>query len=240
MSVVVETPRAFPKDRIFFTGMALACAIIVFVGFSPTFFTRAAELGPLSGLLFVHGVVFSGWMVLLVAQTGLIAANRRDLHRKLGAFGAALALAMVVLGMLAAVDLLNRGVVPIPGLDPRSFFAIPVRDILTFAILAGAGIRFRRDAEMHKRLMLISTITLLAAAIARMPIPGMQTLGPPLFYGLQDLLIVAGILYDLATRGRVHRAYWWGLGLMVGSQALFLAISGTAPWLAFARMFLGD
>lgn len=238
MSVVMEAPRAVPKDRIFYTGMAVASAIIVFVGFSPTFFTRSAELGPLSPLLFVHGIAFTAWLVLLVSQTGLIAAQRRDLHRKLGVVGVALAFTMVVLGMLVAVDLLNRGVVPIPGLNPRSFFAIPVRDILTFAILAGAGIHFRRDAEMHKRLMLIATITLLAAAIARMPIPGMATLGPPLFYGLQDLLIVIGILYDRFTRGRVHRAYGWGLGLMVGSQVLFLAISGTAPWFAVAELFM--
>jgi hypothetical protein len=208
------------------------------VGFSRTFFTRAAELGPLSALLVVHGVAFTGWMVLLIAQTSLIAADRRDLHRKLGALGAALALSMAVLGMATAIDLLNRGVVPIPGLDPRSFFAIPVRDIVTFAIFAGAGVHFRRDADTHKRLMLLATIALLAAAIARSPIPGMMKFGPPMFYGLQDLLIVMGILYDRFTRGQVHRVYWWGLGLTVGSQALFLAISGTAPWLAFAQWFV--
>jgi len=238
MAAVLEAPRTVPTDRIFYTGMAIVSAAIVFVGFSPTFFTRSVELGPLSRLLTVHGIAFTAWLTLFVTQTSLIAANRRSWHRALGAVGVALALTMLVLGTLAAIDSLNRSSVPIEGLDPRSFFAIPIRDMLVFGILVGAAIRYRHEAEMHKRLMLLSTIALLDAAIARTGIPGMAKYGPPMFYALQDLLIVVGMVYDRITRGRVHRAYWWAGGLIVGTQVLFLAISGTAPWLAFAQMFL--
>jgi uncharacterized membrane protein YozB (DUF420 family) len=238
MSSVMEAPtRTVPKDRVFYTGMAVFMAIIVFVGFSPTFFQRPAELPALAPLFTLHGVVFSAWMALLIVQTSLIAADRRAWHRTLGAFGAALALGMIVLGMLAAINSLNRGVAPLPGLDPRSFFAIPVRDIVTFAMFVGAAVYWRRDAEMHKRLMLLATIALLAAAIARTP--GVVQFGPPMFYGLQDLLIVIGMVYDRITRGAVHRVWWWGLGLTLGSQVLFLAIAKTGPWLAFADLFVG-
>ena len=235
-TVMGAPPRGVPKDRFFYTGMAVLTALIVFVGFSPTFFQRPPDLAPLSPLFALHGVIFSGWIVLLIVQTSLIAANRRAWHRALGAFGAALALGMVVLGMLAAIDSLNRGVSPLPGLDPRSFFAIPVRDIVTFALFVGAAVYWRRDAEMHKRLMLLATIALLAAAIARTA--GIGQYGPPMFYGLQNLPIVIGMVYDRLMRGAVHRAWWWGLGLTLGSQVLFLAIARTAPWLAFADLFL--
>jgi hypothetical protein len=240
MSAVMEAPRAVvPADRIFYTGMALLSALLVFIGFSPTFFQRGAELGPLAPVLNVHGIVFTSWIALFIAQTALIAANRRPWHRTLGAAGAALAVVMTVLGVMAAVDSLRRGAVPIPGIDPRSFFAIPMRDIVVFPLFVAAAVYWRRDAELHKRLMLLATITLLAAAIARcIMTTSLAKLGPPAFYGLQDLMIVAGMVYDRATRGRVHAAYWWGLGVTVGSQVLFLAISGTGPWLAFAELFL--
>lgn len=65
-----------------------------------------------------------------------------------------------------------------------------------------------------------------------------MTIGLPLLYVLQDLLIAAGMVYDRVTRGAVHRAYGWGLGVMLGSQVLTLAIARSTPWLAFADLFL--
>jgi hypothetical protein len=58
--------------------------------------------------------------------------------------------------------------------------------------------------------------------------------GPPTFFGLADLFIVALLVYDLSTRGKVHPATIWGGLLIVASQPLRLMISGTPPWLAFA------
>lgn len=238
MSAVLEAPRAAAPDRAFYTGMALAFAAIVAIGFSPSFYLRGADLPPLSTLLVVHGLTFTSWIALFIAQAALIAANRRPLHRTLGAFGAALAVLLVVTGAAAAVDALRRGSAPIPGLDPRTFFAIPAHDVVAFAVLATAALLLRKDLQMHKRLMVVATISLLAAAIARFPIPAMLKVGPPLFYGLQDLLVVVGIAYDKACHGRVHRAYWWGLGFLVLSQVVFLAIAGTPAWHGFADLLL--
>jgi hypothetical protein len=236
MSTVMEAPpRAVSPDRIFYTGMGLLSALIVFVGFSPTFFQRPPTMAPLAQVFTLHGVVFSAWIALFIAQTSLIAANKRAWHRALGALGVALAVAMVVVGLLASIESLNRGS-PLPGLDPRTFFAIPIHDLVVFPLFIGAAVWWRRDAQMHKRMMLLATISLLAAPIAR--IAGVGQFGPPMFFGLQDLLIVGAMLYDRLALGRVHRAYWWGLGLMVGTQVLFLAISKTGPWLAFAQMFV--
>jgi hypothetical protein len=234
MSAVMEAPRAVAPDRLFYTGMALACAAIVAIGFAPTFYARGADLPPLPAVLVVHGLTFTAWIALFIAQTALVAADRRAWHRALGAFGAALAVLVVVTGAAASLDSLRRGAAPIPGMDPRPFFAIPVHDVVAFAVLVTAALALRKDLQMHKRLMVVTTISLLAAAIARFPIAAMMKFGPPLFYGLQDLLIVACMLYDRVFHGRVHRAYWWGLGFMLLSQVLFLAIAGTPAWLAFA------
>ena len=237
MSAVIETPRAGSPDRAFYTGMALAAVAIVAIGFSPTFYMRGASLPPLAPVLIVHGIIFTAWIALFVAQTTLIAANQRAWHRRLGAVGAVLAAVMVVTMVLASIDSLEHGRTPVPGLDPRSFFAIPARDIATFPLLVAAAVWFRNDAQTHKRLMLIATLSICDAAFGRFP--GIGAYGPPGFYALVDLLIVSGMVYDKATRGRVHAAYWWGLGFVVLSQLVFLAISGTPMWLSFADRVLG-
>ena len=105
--------------------------------------------------------------------------------------------------------------------------------MVVFAILVTTAIYYRRRIEAHKRLMTLSMISLLAAPIARMsflPLPP----GPPTFFGLADLFIVAMLAYDLTTRRKIHPATIWGGLLVVASQPFRLMIAGTPAWLTFA------
>jgi hypothetical protein len=172
--------------------------------------------------------------VLFAIQTSLIAAGRRDLHRRLGYAGALLAALMVPLGFTLAIESARAGRAPL-GLTPLEFLIIPVFDMLVFAPLVAAAVYYRRQADMHKRLMLIATLNLLSAALARVAgTPGAG--GPLVFFGVADLLILAGAMYDRRTRGRVHPAYKWGGGFVVGSQVLRLALVKSAVWMAVAQL----
>ena len=66
-------------------------------------------------------------------------------------------------------------------------------------------------------------------------LPGVFPFGPLAFYGIAFVFLVAGIIYDLVSRRRVHPAYVWGGTLLVASVPLRLAISGTATWMAIAQ-----
>jgi hypothetical protein len=233
--IVVESPagRAWRRDRRFFTGMALAAALVVFVGFAPTYYLKGAFAAPaLRPLLHLHGALFTSWIVLFLVQTVLVAARRVDVHRRLGVAGGALAVAMFGVGLAAAVGSARRGFTPPGGPPALVFFAIPFFDMFVFASLIGTGLYLRRRSEAHKRLMLLATIGLLPAALARLPHIGAA--GPPGFFGATDLFVIACIVYDRVTRGRVHPAFLWGgLGL-IASQVLRLVIGGTPAWQAFA------
>jgi hypothetical protein len=223
------------RDRFFYVGIAVAAAVIVFVGFSRTYFLKA-HFGtpPLSRLLHLHGLVFTSWIVLLLTQVSLVAARRTDLHRRLGVLGVLLAPLMVAIGLTAAIDAARRGSAPPGGPPPLVFLAIPFGDMAVFAILVAAGFYFRRRPDAHKRLMLVATIGLLTAAIARLPFAFILGTGPPAFFGLTDLVLAVCILYDYRARRRVHPAYLWGGLLLVASQPLRLVVAGTNAWLAFA------
>jgi hypothetical protein len=98
-------------DRQFYTGMAIAAAVVVFIGFSPTFFLRANyESTPLPTYLIVHGVLFTAWIALFLAQTSLVAVRRANVHRRLGWVMAALAVVMVVVGTTAGIWSMRRQV----------------------------------------------------------------------------------------------------------------------------------
>ena len=219
--------------RRFYVGMAIAVLITVFLGFSRSYFLKAYYGTPeLSLLVHIHGLVFTSWVLLFLAQTTLVATGRTDRHRKLGVAGAVLAALLLIVGTTTAILRVKGGSAPILGVPPLSFLAVPFFDMVVFAMLIGAGLVLRNRPETHKRLMTLATIALTSAPLARLSF--VRQAGPPGFFGLTDLFILAMLVYDLTTRGKVHPATIWGGLVIVASQPLRLMISGTPAWLAFA------
>ncbi len=237
----LAAPLAPLSERRFYTGMALALVVVVLAGFARSFFLRPLfpdHPAPREPFFALHGVVFTAWMALLLTQARLVAAGRVDLHRRLGAAGAGLAVLMAIVGVVGAVVAARRpeGFIGVP-VPPLQFLAVPLFDVALFAVLVALAILRRRDAQSHKRLMLLATIGLVTAAIARLP--GVLAWGPPAFFGLTDLFIVAIAIRDVRTRGRLHPATLWGGLALIASQPLRLVVSGTDAWLAFARWITG-
>jgi uncharacterized membrane protein YozB (DUF420 family) len=148
------------RGRFFFVVMAATVIAAVFSGFEPTFYFRGfhAQARPMSVLLHVHGIVFSVWVVLFLAQTLLIARGNYRWHRRLGWALAGVAAAMIVLVILAMVEELRR----VNGFPPPPLaLALSAFDILVFGVLVGSALYLRRLPEWHKRLMISATIVLL-------------------------------------------------------------------------------
>ena len=228
------------NDRLFYGGMGLLLAAIAVAGFAPTFYLRSWFGAPptvggateLTMLARIHGGVFTAWMLLFTVQTSLIASRRVAVHRRLGVAGAVLAALMIVVGAMTAVAAARRGAAP-PGVESLSFLAVPLVDLVVFAIFIAAALLRRRDKETHKRLMLLAYISIIAAGVARLP--GVLPYGPLAFFGIGYGLSLLGAAYDQWSRGRIHRVYYWGIPLLLISVPGRLMLSTTAAWRSFAE-----
>lgn len=224
------------RERMFYTGMAAAFVATVFAGFARTYYLRPFyDPRPLVTVLHLHGLVFTSWVVLFVVQTALVAKRRTDVHRLLGVAGGALAALMVVVGVTTGLVRARGFDVPPGTPSPLVFLTVPLGDMLVFACLVCAGFYFRRRLDVHKRLMLLATIAIMPAAVARLPFELMRTASLLTSFLLSDLFIVPCLLYDLLTRGRLHRATVAGGLLIVVSHALREPVGHTRAWLAFAE-----
>lgn len=228
-------------ERRFYTGMAIAILLTVLIGFGRSFFLKPLFPGhpaPSEPIFYVHGIMFTLWILLFVAQVLLVSAGNVRLHRKIGPFAGVLIAAMVVLGVMSALTAAGRstGFVNIP-VPPLQFLAIPLFDIILFLTFVVLAFVYRHNLQSHKRWMLLATLNLITAAIARWPV--VSTLGPLAYFGITDLFIVALAVWDFRSRGRVHRATLLGGLLLIISQPLRLFVSGTAAWLTFAQWATG-
>jgi hypothetical protein len=238
-SAVAAAPAGVrANDRAFYTGIAVAAALTVLVGFSRTYFLRPYfQAAPLDAAFHVHGLVFSAWIALFVAQTSLVAGGRTDVHRKLGWAGACLAVLMVVVALNAAVHGAHRDIAAGYPTESLRFFTTPVLSMAMFASLVALAVAARRRPETHKRLMLLATLSLLDAAAARLPIAGIGD-SPLAYYAITDAFIAAAMLYDFASRRSVSPVYVWGGLAIVVEQWARDPLGATAGWQSLAAMLL--
>lgn len=227
-------------ERRFFSGTAIAGLLIVFIGFTPTWFMMQwFGAPPLPWIVHLHGVVFTAWILLYAAQTTLVAADRRDLHRKLGAGGAILGPGLLFLGVVVAIEGAQRGAGG-PNRDQLGFLIYPLANIATFAVLLTTALLMRSRAAWHKRLMLLTMLPILTTPLARIGAMAGSPLPPPLTgMLLADLFLIALAVHDGRTLGKLHPATLWGGGALLASEIVRVAIGKTEAWRALAAQIVG-
>jgi hypothetical protein len=229
----------------FYLGMTLVLAAIVLTGFMPTLFGRAMFNVPkMPGHLYLHGIVLAAWFALLVTQASLV-GSQLAVHRRLGWAAAGFAVLIPVVGMATQLALPDR--IRSTGADLAPFvelietiFWLNLVASMQFAGFVTAAICLRKQAESHKRLMLLASIAIIqpaAARLSRWPIFGntASDLSQPastgndvkFALGATVLLLLALIVNDLRTRRRLHRVTVIGILILVGMVALAPAIAGS-------------
>src|SRR5688572_19270447 len=166
-TTVLDAGRVRDATRWFYVWMAGACALVAFGGFAPTYWLQLAP-GTFVGspLLHLHGLLFSAWTLFFLGQTTFVAMGRLDRHRSWGLAGISLATAMVLVGFAAADEVLIRRLAAGFGDRARAFHIVSTSMAALFGMFVVAGIAYVRRSEIHKRLMLLATITILPPAIA--------------------------------------------------------------------------
>ncbi len=217
-------------EHAFFLAMAVLLLATIFAGFAPSYYLSGIFRAPLPSMIIpVHGAVFSCWILLLIAQTSLVSAGRVDIHRRLGIAGFVLACVMFVIGLLAATDALVRGV----GRDPLAFYMVSIVDMVVFPTLVFFAFQARFDPQAHKRIILMATIAITPAAIARLPFAFVHR-KPPMAYLVSYVFLVLLLVYDLWSARKIHRATLWTGAFLVIRHEISMPIAKTAAWHAFA------
>ena len=134
------------------------------IGFLPTFWMRLNEV---DAVHLIHGWLMTAWIFLVLAQALLVRSRQYKLHRVLGWTSLALFSAMVVTScQMVALMLSGKSLLPY---ELAKFFAYS--DILDMPLLifffCGA-IYWRKNRHMHSRLMIVTVLTSIVPALARM------------------------------------------------------------------------
>jgi hypothetical protein len=210
-----------------YVGITVLVTAIAFVGFWPTYF------GPLLAgtvdklpVIHVHAAVYVGWLAIFIAQAAFAATKRMDLHVRLGNIAIGYGVLVIVMGVTVAISMFAVRVQAGNIEDAQGRLVAPLADMVFFAPLFAAAVRFRTKPEIHKRLMIVATTVLLVAAVGRMtflarPWPMLLVWGSPL---------LLGAAYDVVRRRAVPWIYLLGIVVIVARAFGARLIGETDVW----------
>lgn len=236
-SDMLKTPPggAFPLSgdrRIYILWIALIWAAIL-AGFVPDLKRYFDETPAPPWVLHVHGVVTVLWLTAVTLQIVLAEIRKPALHRQLGWWVAGLSVALIPLGLVAAMVDMARSAEH-PGYEPQ-FLATEYQSVVVFAILLRLAIRLRRDHAGHKRLMILLAVSILDPGTARAwgyfsPIH----LTGPLGFAVQNIwgsaaIIILMMAWDLVRHRRIHPSLLFGAVLIEVGNLVAIGLQ-FAPW----------
>ena len=239
-TTAVPIPQVFlrnaPADLGFYVGSAIVALATAAVGFAPGLVDPSLRRGPLTALTVAHAAAFTGWLVLYFVQTVLASTGNLRLHRRLGVAGVVLAVAMIVLGYQATIEMVRRGfdlsgdldrLGPVVLQTPFQLVGLPV-----FGGLVLAAVLNRRRPDVHKRLMWLAMPGLIMAAVAH--VMGHFNL-PAVVAPLTNFaLLSANPVHDRIFHGRMHPVSLWGaVFLLVLGNVLAAVVAPSPAWHRF-------
>jgi hypothetical protein len=234
----MTTMRTGLLDKYFYFFMSLLIAVVVVCGFSRTVNANLIHPAlPRPFLLYIHAAVFSGWVVFFILQSTLVRTRNVGWHRRIGWFGVALGVAIPVLGVSTAITMARFNTLHLHSTSAAADLMIPLFDMVAFTSTFALAIFWRKRPEFHRRLMLVATCALTAAAFGRFP---PQLLPPVVFYAGVDLLILLGVARDLIVNRSIHQVYICVLpAFMLGQVVVMYTNVHKLPyWLKIADAIL--
>ena len=225
------------EARIFFT-MACVMAASIVAGFSFNLAMGRSSFG-MPWLVHFHAWVMMGWVALYLTQNTLIFRDNVALHRRLGWLSVIWLPAVLLMGLLITRFSLQTQGGPF-FFDQNEFLFSNSAMLLLSVILAATAVTMRANTGWHRRLMYCSFAILTGPGIGRLtPNPLLE---PYAWWigavGLPLIFPVIGMIADKRRYGRVHPAWFWGIGLVIGVQAVADLVAYSDWGVAFTKDFI--
>jgi hypothetical protein len=164
------------SDRYFYSTTGAIFLLLMLIGFRH-FLLAGKNMGgeDINPAMFrldaVHGIAIMAWFVLFFVQALLVSSRNRKLHMKLGWSVLAIGGTIAVTGTLVAI----RSVQNTPpsfaffGMEYPRFLLVMLTEIAMFTAFVAVGMLARKRPKIHRPMMLMAGMTLVAGALVRIP-----------------------------------------------------------------------
>jgi hypothetical protein len=220
------------QDTRFFMMMSVIMSLIIVAGFSLNL-AMGRSTFDVPWQYHFHGIIFMGWIALYLGQNITIVSGNHRLHASLGKIAYAYVPLMVGAGTVIMITVAQLTGGPF-FFDVNEFLVSNLALIWCFGGLSFWALRQRRYTGWHRRLMLCAMAMLTGPGLGRLlPLPLLIPYAWEITTAATWLFPVAGMIADKRASGRVHPAYWYGLGIYVTVFTAAMVLANSPAGYAF-------
>ena len=219
------------RERNFLFRMALFALAVVLVGFVGNIIVGDSSFA-VPWFYHAHAAPLMAWILLVVAQSWLAKQGNFSFHKRLGWLGAGLGAIIFAFGLVfpvisGAYNVANNGAPQVPAY--AAFLILNIFNFIQIGVWLLIGFGWRKRTDWHRRAMHIVTLLIVLVAWNRVvEIIGFE--GQIHIILTQLALIAHFIIYmvcDKMIRGRVHPAWYWGLGAFCLEYLCYITVGDT-------------
>ena len=257
--ILSGTPRAHAVDRWIYVFTAASFILITLTGFIPDSLAKIAAVQsgqrpPFPLVMHMHAVLMASFLLLLLAQTVLVATGRCARHQQVGRLGIILVPLLVTVGLVLVPTIYHSVAYAARTAPPEiaaklqgrllqldNIMLMQLRIGILFPLFLFVGLRARNiQPGLHKRMMILGTAVALPAAIDRIGWLPNTLPGSPMSTDLYTLLAVSPMFaWDVIRNRRVHEAYLLWIAIALPFTIAVHAAWGTPWWHATAHRIMG-
>lgn len=212
----------------YFSGVIL---LTVILAFGLNILARQYHLNSSMTLVVTHGMAMLLWYSLFYGQAWLIRTGSVEIHRRLGMASIALAVLLVLSGILIGISNYR-------GEGETLTLLGNLAGMFNFVLLYTLGILKRHKADTHKRLMLLAGITMLSPALVR--ILRLAEINEFVTLPFWLLFMAALPIYDWKKSKRIHPVTWFGTGLILLTLVISMVVGMSSAGENLMKSLFGD
>ena len=202
----------------------------------------------------VHALLMGAFLLLLLAQSTLMAMGQQKYHRQLGLTAVVLAPALVIVGFVLVPTIYHMNLGVFQAAAPaakaaaqralnsnENIMLMQMRAGIMFSVMVTIALLSRKtDAGLHKRLMFLAIAPALSAATARLTwLPSTMPAIPLSIDAFSLLSILPMLLWDVARTRTVPKAYLIWAAVLAPIEIAIYSLWNTPWWHTTARWMVG-
>jgi hypothetical protein len=193
-------------------------------------------------LVTVHGVVVTAWVFLFFSQALLVASRNQRIHMRLGWSAIPIGAVLVISGVMVAIQSVRLS----PdfvfwGMPYWQFMLVMFAEMTAFTVFWSLGVLLRKRRAIHRPMMLLATLSIIAGATVRMPVL-IPLFGDSGWWGTHGPSMVLGaafVVIHTVLAKSVDRWLAAGVAFMVIAYIAAGELASSECWSRIANEILG-
>lgn len=190
--------------KYYFQSISILLLVLSLIAFSDNFITDVGQETNSSPKFIIHGLIMFAWFIVFAVQANFIRKGDYISHMRWGIAGMITAAGVFLSTLYVFITVYK-------GWDAMAFYVKANRFfMMSFAVLVTLSYIYRKNRDLHKRLILMSSLLIMEPILSRVSGNLHIENGIAFLAIAWNILFISLFVYDWMIMKKIHKITWMG------------------------------